>query len=87
MLRKLNRKIWRTNRLGLSGSKQQGLSTAYTTGSDPSRLRGIYPNERISLVVKICFWDFTGNPIVGNNVHWESDSAPSIASSLEAFSG
>ncbi|CAA9387309.1 MAG: hypothetical protein AVDCRST_MAG93-9534 [uncultured Chloroflexia bacterium] len=37
--------------------------------------------------MKICFWDFTGNPIVGNNVHWENDSAPSIASSLEAFSG
>ncbi len=36
-------------RLNLSGSKQQGLSTAYNTVFRPSRLQGIYPNERVEL--------------------------------------
>ena len=36
-------------RLNLSGSKQQGHSTAYNTVFGPSRLQGIYPNERVEL--------------------------------------
>lgn len=39
----------REQRLNLSGSKQQGLSTAYNTVFRPSRLQGIYPNERVEL--------------------------------------
>jgi hypothetical protein len=33
-------------------SRQQGLSTDYATPNGPSRLRGIYPNERMRFVIE-----------------------------------
>jgi hypothetical protein len=36
-------------RLNLSRSSQQGDSTTYNTVFEPSRLQGIYPNERVEL--------------------------------------
>ena len=51
-------------RLNLSGSWQQGHSTAYNTAFRPSRLQGIYPNERVELPCtgrraghrRVCSW-------------------------------